>query len=57
MTQDLQNVDKRLADRFIERGEFTRSDLEAALEKLPDLKDAAEDISAVIYGTTANEGE
>lgn len=54
--QDLQNVDRRLVDRFVERGDFGRADLDAALEKLPDMKEAAEDISDVVYGNASNEG-
>lgn len=55
--QDIHNVDKRLVDRFVARGEFTRTDLDGALEKLPDLTDAAEDIAPRVYGATSGEGE
>lgn len=53
--QDIQNVDKRLVDRVIARGDFSHDELEGALGKLPDLEGEAEDISARVYGTSSND--
>lgn len=55
--QDIQNVDKRLVDRLVTRGDFSKDDLDGALNKLPDLEDAAEDISSRVYGAASGDGE
>lgn len=55
--QDIQNVDKRLVDRLVARGEISPDELDGALGKLPDLQEAAEDIASRVYSTASGEGE
>lgn len=50
--QDLQTIDKRIADRLIARGRFTRDEHDAALRALDDSEQKAENIAARIYGET-----
>jgi hypothetical protein len=54
-----ETVDKRLVDRFLERGDLSRGDLDGALKKLPDLEGEMENIADVVYaqagGNTAAE--
>lgn len=55
--QEIQNIDKRLVDRVVARGDVSRDELDGALEKLPDLQSASEDISARVYGASSDDGE
>lgn len=55
--QEIQNIDKRLVERVVSRGDVSQADLDGALQQLPDLEGAAEDISARIYGASSDEGE
>lgn len=42
-------LDKRLVNRFIERGAYSRGELDQHLSTLPDLKDKADDIAQLVY--------
>lgn len=49
---DASTIDKRLTDKLISRGEFNHSDLDAALKKLPDMEEMADNIADVVYRNT-----
>ena len=42
-------LDKRLVDRFVQRGMLKRTEVNAVLEKLPDLDGQADDISHLVF--------
>jgi hypothetical protein len=54
---DASTIDKRLSERLIRRGEFSESDFDAALKKLPDLDGAADNIADVVYASTVSASE
>jgi hypothetical protein len=42
-------MDKRLVDRLVAKGKFTRAEVEKQLESLPDLADKADNIGPMVY--------
>jgi len=42
-------LDKRIVDRMVSRGQVSRTDLEAHLKGLPDLTDQADNIADKVY--------
>jgi hypothetical protein len=42
-------LDKRLVNRFLDRGTYSRTDLDAHLATLPDVADKGDDIAALVY--------
>ncbi len=55
--QEIQNLDKRLIERIVARGDLSPDDLNGALQKLPDMEGSSEDISSRIYGASSDDGE
>jgi hypothetical protein len=43
-------LDKRLTDRLIQKGLFTREEVEKKLASLPDLTDQVDDIGPMVFG-------
>jgi hypothetical protein len=43
-------LDKRLTDRLVQKGLFTRTDVEKTLAALPDLADQVDDIGPMVFG-------
>ena len=46
---DASTIDKRLTDKLISRGDFSHGDLDAALQKLPDQQELADNIADIVY--------
>jgi hypothetical protein len=52
---ELQNVDKRLAERMASNGVYTADEMTEALSKLPDLLGECENIADRIYAPYAGD--